>query len=337
MTRKKSPNSPLPAVELANCYFQLYRLEVAGLPRTEAMSLLVKAGGETGKRARIALNLLKRGKPLSEAGKRAGLFVGLDAALVQVAEEGGTYAAVFEQLAQYHDEKARQIRQIKSRLLLPLTVLVLALFIHPVPALFGGQITFLEYLGATLGVIVQLALLVFVLIKLPHWLRHGFLKPLGMKYFLDQMQIKVPYFGHWYVRRSLRDFLRALGLMLQAGLPILEALPKALEVLVNVSLRQRFQTIISALQRGDSFAEALSDVEGVNSMAVQLLSTGESAGSLAEMMLHYVKIESEEITRHHEKLAAWIPRGIYALIAAGMIYSIFSAGASFMSSMPEGV
>jgi len=45
------------------------------------------------------------------------------------------------------------------------------------------------------------------------------------------------------------------------------------------------------------------------------------------MMLHYVKLESEEIARHNEMLAEWIPRIVYAGIAAWIAYGILSAGA----------
>jgi len=141
MPAKKSQHKPLPAQELANIYLQLALLEDSGIPTLNAMTMLVKGGGESSRRATMALNYLKRGKPLSEAGVRAGLFVGLDVALVKVAEASGTNAEVFRQMAQFYEEKARQRRQIKSRLFLPVTVLLLAVFIQPVPALILEKIT----------------------------------------------------------------------------------------------------------------------------------------------------------------------------------------------------
>ena len=328
MPAKKSQHKPLPAQELANIYLQLALLEDSGIPTLNAMTMLVKGGGESSRRATMALNYLKRGKPLSEAGVRAGLFVGLDVALVKVAEASGTNAEVFRQMAQFYEEKARQRRQIKSRLFLPVTVLLLAVFIQPVPALILEKITILDYLGTTVGFIVQLALLVFVLMRLPRWLRHGFLRPFGGLW--DKIEMNTPYFGRWYVRQSLRDFMRALGLMLQAGLPILEALPKGYEVVENTILRRRLQKISTRLHKGDTFAEAFSLVPRIDPVAAQLILTGEHAGSLADMLLHYVKFESEAITMHNDMLAAWIPRLVYASVAAMMIYSLILSVGSLM-------
>ncbi len=327
-------HKPLSAQDLAILYLKLARLEESGIPIVQAMTLLLEGGGEIGQRAIVALNYLKRGRTLSEAGVRSGLFIGLDAALIRAGEAGGTNAQIFRQLAQFYEEKARQARQIKSRLFLPVTVLLLAIFIQPVPALILGNITITDYFGATLGLIIQLALLVFILLRFPRWARHGFLKPFGMGSLWDKVEINTPYFGHWYVRRSWRDFVRTLGLMLQAGLPILEALPLAYDVIENAQLRQRLRKISRRLQQGETFTEAFSQVNGVNQVAIQLILVGESAGDLADMMLHYAKLESEDITRYNQKLAVWIPRMVYALIMVWIAYGILSSGA-FMPNVPE--
>jgi general secretion pathway protein F len=333
-SRQKSRFKPLPVQELAYLYVQLARLEKSGIPTQEALTMLLTAKGETAQRAKRALSYLKRGKPLSEAGAQAGLFVGLDATLVKVADIGGTHTEVFRQLATFYEEKARRIRQIKSKLFLPMIVLLLAIFIQPAPALILGKITFLGYLGATAGFIIQLALLGFILWNLPSWLRYGFLKSFGMGRLLDKLQINMPYVGRWFIRRQVRNFMQALGLMLQAGLPIFEALPKAFDMVDNVILHERLHQIILHLQKGHTFAQALSEVEGLDPVAIQLMSTGEQAGSLADMMLHYVKLESEAISMHNDTLAAWIPRIVYALIVVWIAYGILSGG-PLMSPVPN--
>jgi len=335
-SRKKSRLKPLPVQELAHLYVQLARLEKSGIPTQEALTMLLTAKGETAQRAKWALNYLKRGKPLSEAGAQAGLFIGLDATLIKVADAGGTHTEVFRQLATFYEEKAKRIRQIKSKLFLPMIILLLAVFIQPVPSLILGKITFFSYLWATVGFIIQLALLAFILWHLPNWLRHGFLKSFGMGRLLDKLQINIPYFGRWYMRQQVRNFMQALGLMLQAGLPILEALPKAFGMIENIILYERLHQIILHLQKGNTFAQALSQIEGLDPIAIQLMSTGEHAGSLADMMLHYVKLESDAISRHNDALAAWIPRVVYALIVIWIVYGILSAG-SLMPSIPEDI
>jgi general secretion pathway protein F len=332
--KQKTKHKPLSAKELAVLYSKLGRLDESGIPIEKAMTLLLEGGGEISQRATVALNYLKRGRSLSQAGTRAGLFVGLDAAMIRAGEAGGTLTQICRQLAQFYEEKVQQTEQIKSRLFLPVTVLLLAIFIQPFPTLISGNLTITNYLGTTIGVVIQLALLAFILLRFPRWARHSFLRLLGIGRLWDKLEINIPYFGHWIVRRNLRDFVRTLGLLLQAGLPILEALPLAYDVIENTVLRERFRKISRHLRQGDTLTGALSQVKGVNQVAIQLILVGESAGDLANMMLHYVKLESEEISRFDKMLADWIPRMVYVVIAAWIVYGIFSSGA-FMPNVPE--
>lgn len=321
-TSIKSPSQPLPSQALANLYLQLGRMEEAGIPTQEALILLSQAVGESGKRASMALTYLKRGRPLSEAGQRAGLFVRLDAEIIKVAEASGTLAEIYRQLSQTYEEKARGQQKLKARLVLPLTVAGLGLFINPLPALVAGSISIIGYFMGSVGVLLLLALVIWGLLHLSTWLRYGWLQSFG--HLLDKFQMKMPPLRRWYTRRSLRDFMRALGLMLQAGHPLLEALPKAYNVVENAILRQQLQFLSTRLKAGDSFAQAFSQVKDMEPVAIQLVLTGDQAGKLAEMLLHYVKLESEAIDLQNEQLAAWLPRLVYALGAGWIILGVFS-------------
>lgn len=322
---KKSPKKPLSSSELAQLYLQLERLQVAGIPIPESITTLVQNQGEMSQRAKATLTYLRRGKSLAEAGQRAGLFVGLDATLIQIAESGGIYTEVFHQLAQSYEEQARYQQQIKSRLTWPLIILLLAIIIQPLPGLVLGPITLGGYLRMTVGLIMQLGLLSWIIWHLPQWLHHRCFQPLSLGILWDKLQLIIPYWNRWYIRRTVRNFMRSLGLMLQAGLPILEALPKAYEIVDNLIIRRHLQQIIIHLQQGRTFAEAILAVTEINHVAIQLVTTGEQSGSLAEMMLHYAKLESEAIAIHNEMLAAWLPRLAYILVILWVGYGLFTS------------
>ena len=303
-------NKPLPFQDLANIYSQLAHLEKSGIPIINAIKLLKT--GEVGKRAELTLKYLKQGKPLSEAGAKARLFAGIDVTLIKVAESSGKNIEIFQQLAQFYQNKANFTKQIRSKLILPITVLLLAIFIQPVPDLFSGEITIIGYLLETIGLSILLASIFFILTK-----------------------FKLSYPSKWQKRRNILNFIQSLGLMLQAGLPILEALPKSYQVVEDIALRQQLRKISTYLKTGDSFADAFAKLE-INDIANQFILTGESSGSLAEMLLHYAKLEAEDIALHDKMLITWIPRIVYAFIVMWIIYGIFNNGIP-MSSIPEDI
>ncbi|NJO14433.1 MAG: hypothetical protein HC877_01405 [Thioploca sp.] len=69
----------------------------------------------------------------------------------------------------------------------------------------------------------------------------------------------------------------------------------------------------------------MSAVTEINPVAIQLVTTGEQSGSLAEMMLHYAKLESEAIAIHNEMLVAWLPRLVYILVILWVGYGLFTS------------
>ena len=62
--------------------------------------------------------------------------------------------------------------------------------------------------------------------------------------------------------------------------------------------------------------------------------TGEQAGKLPEMLMRHVAMETEAIEGFYKQLAAWLPRVVYALVAAKIIVAIFSSGA-MMPRVPK--
>lgn len=321
---------PLPAYVLADMYAQLARLEKSGIPTTQALSLLAQAKNPSGQRAKVALAQLKRGKSLAMAGIQAGLFVGIEGELLKLADASGTHEAIYTQLARTYTEKASYLRKIKTRLIYPILLLILSIFLQPLPELIGGGLSLTQYLFATVGLMLKMAGFIFIVLRLPHWLKN-----IGFERLVDSLAIKLPYFGQWVIRQTMRDFFQALGLMLQAGLPILEALPKAYATVNNSIIKQQLKVISQRLQLGDEFAEALVYVENLPALAIPLISTGEYAGSLAEALLRYVTVESAEISLYHHQLAAWLPRLIYFLVVFWIVYAIVIGSDQMVPQLPE--
>ncbi|MCX4028644.1 type II secretion system F family protein [Endozoicomonas sp. SM1973] len=315
----------------AHLFMQLSRLEQSGLSMEHTLNLLSDGDDQVAKRASFALKDIKRGQPLSTAGKRAGLLTERDAYLITVAEAGGVHTAIFRQLAEIYQTSASQLKQIKSRLVFPIVILICAVFIRQFPALFQGNITLFTYIAGNLFLLGQLGAIAYIGWRLPYWIRYGFLGALKGSW--DKLTIHFPYFGNWYVRIQTRDFIQALGLLLQAGLPIMEAIPKAYRFIENQLLREQFEEIEQSLQAGNNFTQAFSSLENTASTIVQLISTGEHAGDLSGMMLRCANMETEQINLYTSMVTEWVPRLVYVLIAVWIAYGIIKGGAP-MTTVP---
>jgi len=326
MTANSSKLSqPLSATERAQLYHQFRQLEAAGMPFQTILTQLAQAQSPYGHRAKRALAYFNQGKSLPEAGIKAGLFMGLDAGLMKAAELGGIYTQVLQQLEDLYTQKARNQRRITTRLGVPLLILILALIIQPLPALISGSLSLTSYFATTIGLMITVGVLLLILWRLPYWARYGFLQPTGLGLLLDSLEVKLPYWRHWHTRRYMRHFMHAFGLMLQAGLPLIEALMQAAQLVENARLRRQLRHIPAYLQRGYEITEALAQLPGINPQTLQLIHTGEHSGSLAEMVLRYAQLEAEVIEAHNQMLIEWLPRLLYLLIALWIAWGLVNS------------
>ena len=300
---------------LADIYFQLSRMEEAGFSAMQAFELLENSNPQAAKPIRLLQRYLKAGRSIAESGYRAGVFTESDKTLLNAGETSGNLKIIYKQLASHYEQKASRSKKIKSKSYLPFAILVIALFVQPLPALILNEMSVLDYLTISVGRLFKIVLLFYFTIKLPFWLTQGQLQFPGMKQVVYQLQLKLPIFSSWIISRQINALFRSLGLMLTAGMPILDALPKAVLTISNPILRNQFKPVILATENGQSLTEALTDVNAIDSQTLQLLLVGEKSGKLAETMQHFTKIKSEDIELQEDSLAEWLPRLFYFMVA----------------------
>lgn len=333
---QKTRHKQMPDIsELADLYLQLARMEDAGISHAQAFKILIETGSSLSARLYKAISYLKSGRTIAESGYRTGLFCQLDRELITAGEFSGKLEEIYQQLARYYGDKARHIRKIKSHLIFPLSILLLALLIQPIPALFVGSITVMEYILGSFGAFAYILFLMYVFWRLPYWLTEGALRFLGLRQLIFQLQLTLPLIAPWLIRRQIKEFLLILGLMLDAGVPILEAMPKAAGTVKNVILAKRIREASYSMQKGQNLTEALMQINEFKSSTLQIIAIGEQSGKLATNLLHFAKLEAEVISLQEEMLAQWIPRLIYTVITVWMAYSIISAYQAYFSALDQ--
>lgn len=156
------------------------------------------------------------------------------------------------------------------------------------------------------------------------WLTDGPLRFLGMGQLVYQLQLNLPYLSSWLISRQINEFFRSLALMLKAGTPVLEAMPKAINTIKNPLLRKQFSPVIASISEGQSLTESLTNISEIDRKVFQLLLVGEKSGKLAETLLRLTKAEAEKHSLQEQLLAEWIPRLLYFLITCWIANSIIA-------------
>ncbi len=307
-----SKNKTLPSQVLANLFLQLAQMETAGIPLMNAIALIEKTDSKLSNQLIKMQRFLNSGSSIADAAYKAGVFNSTHRAMISTAEKSGTLAAVYKQLAKYYQDKYSRLKKIQSKLYLPALMLLLALLIKPVPLLITSEITFLSYLGLSLGRYLLIISFLFILFKLPLWFKPVFYS----------LQMRLPLVKNWVIKRQINAFFLYLAIMLDAGLTFEEALPLAVATIENAVLKKRFDIAIRSRHKGDSVKTILSKVNEISPTTLQIIHTGEESGRLAESIMHFANLEAETLYLQDDSLAEWLPRLFYLVVVLWMSASL---------------
>jgi len=280
------------------------------------------------------------GDSFSEAlQKHPKVFSRLYVCMVAAGEKGGLLAEILARLATYLENTNRLRKKIKSAMLYPIVVTIVAilitifLLVKVVPvfgeifASFGAELP-----GPTQGLIDLSSFvkryLIFLLVAggggVYAWLY--FIKtPVGRQ-FWDARRIKLPIFGVIAHKICLARFTRTLASLIRSGVPILEVLQIVSQTVGNVIMEKAIKSAAVDIERGESISASLGKHPIFPSMIIRMITAGEQTGKIDNMLERVSDFLDEEIETTLAGLTALIePILIVFLgfVVGGMVICMF--------------
>jgi len=316
----------------ADLFGQLAAMEEAGLPFDKVLEIVHLPPNESA-RLKATRKCVGLGLGIAEAGLRGGLFTPLEASLVRTATLSGSPARTYRLIADECARRAARVKALKSRLTIPAIMIAVWIVLGPVPNLVAGSLTLSSYLVKHLLPWIAVGVAGYLLLNA--FRRRQPSARSSWEILLDGALPFVPLFGPMEVRRNLRNFFDSLGLLLEGGVPILEAFSVALDTVRNQALRSQLAQIKPRIEAGTSVGQALAGLSLFGrTQAYELIRTGEASGELPRTLLRYSEAETASIDRFDDLVVEWLPRIVYTSTALLIGYGIISGGA-FMPSLPQ--
>jgi type II secretory pathway component PulF len=289
-------------------FVQLAQTGKAGLPLRNTLSILEE---KAGKSARAGFSEFQReiaaGSDVAQAGLTSGIFLPWEFRLLRAAESSGKLPESYADLSRRYANRARRMSKLKNGLSFPITIFVLMVLLAPLKALYFGEISVVAYLTRTMGSLVLLFGGLYLLSN--GWTRLG---ATGSENTLHRVLLQIPLAGGLIRLQQRRDFLDSLGMLMDSGVPAIEALQQAAESISHPQLRREFASASALCSAGMSVTRALETCGALqNSAAASLLESGEFSGRLVEMIQHQVKALDEQLDMDFKLISDWLPRVIY--------------------------
>lgn len=131
---------------------------------------------------------------------------------------------------------------------------------------------------------------------------------------VDAFLLKLPVLGEIFSKYAIVSFTRTLATIIESGIPIVESLKMALGTLNNKVLEERLAVAIRRVEEGVSLSVAIDGAQLMPSLALRMLSVGESTGSLEEMLESISDYFEEELDQKLHLLSTAIEPAIMIIM-----------------------
>lgn len=256
-------------------------------------------------RARV-MEGLSLAQAMSEAPKA---FNNLYRAMVRAGESAGFLGPVLDQLADYTERSQEARQKIQMAMIYPIVLMfvcfgvVTGLMAFVVPKLIGlfknskKDLPFItDILIATSNFVVNYGVfLVIGIIGLIVLFKH-LLKEPSRELRWHKFLLKWPLIGELIRTSEAARYSSTLGLLVKSGVPLLEGLRIASQVLGNRHIQKASLAVAVSVQEGMSFNKALDQCGEFPPLLVQMVASGEANGQLAEQLLHVAANQERELS-----------------------------------------
>lgn len=280
---------------------QLATMMKAGVPLLQAFDIVGK-GHSNPEVSRLLSDIksdVETGSSLSASFRKYPLyFDNLFCNLVGAGEQAGILDTLLDRLATYKEKILAIKGKIKSALVYPVSIIVVAfvitavIMIFVIPAFkelfsgFGADLPAPTVIVMNISdIFVEWWWAIFGSIGLGLWFFfYTWKRSEKMQNTMDRMLLQAPIFGDLIRKATIARFARTLSTMFAAGVPLVEALDSVAGASGNRVYYEATKRIQSEISTGTSLTVAMQNVQVFPNMVLQMTAIGEESGALDSML-----------------------------------------------------
>ena len=261
-------------------------------------SIIQQVRGDVESGASLADSMRKHPKAFDD------LFVNMIAA----GEAGGILDVILQRLSTYIEKVVRLKSQVRSALIYPVTVVIIATLVVYVILRFviptftqlfaglGSDMPFLTrmVIGASNFVGRYSIFLVAILIAGGVFLNRWHKTHRGRR-LIDGFLLRIPVIGMLLRKIAVARFCRTLATLTSSGVPILDGLEITAKTSGNAIIEDAVMAVRKSVEEGKTLSDPLAETKVFPPMVVQMINVGEQTGALDQMLSKIADFYEEEV------------------------------------------
>ena len=340
--QKYNPQKKIKNIEILLFTRQLSTMITSGLPLVQSLEILGNQIEDVDFRG-----IVKEIKEKIEGGARFAdalrdypkCFDELFINLVVAGEEGGLLDNVLQRLAIYIEKTEKLKKKVKSAMIYPVAIIVVAFVVVVVLLLFVIPVfeKMFKEMGAELPVPTQIVINLSQMMQSYWYIIIGGVVGLvlALKYYyktegghrnIDRIILKLPLFGLLTIKASVARVTRTLATLLMSGVAILESMIIVAKVAGNKIVEEALLVARSRISEGRTMAEPLEQAGIFPPMVVQMVQVGESTGALDSMLNKIADFYEEDVDNMVTNLTAMMEPMIMVflgVVLGGLIVAMY--------------
>ena len=314
----------------------------AGLPIVQCLDILSQQ--TTVKPLRKAIREIKddveSGATLADSlGKHKKLFDDLYVNMVSAGEIGGILDTVLQRLAQYMEKAERLRAKIKSAMIYPASIVVVAvavttiLLVYVIPVFAELFSSFGHALPAPTQFVINLSnftiaffpYIIAVVVATAVGLRYAYKTDQG-RLAIDGLVLRLPIFGELFRKAAVARFTRTLGTLVASGVPILDALAITAKTAGNRVVERAILATRVSIAEGRTISEPLAQSGVFPPMVCQMIAVGETTGALDAMLAKIAEFYEDEVDTAINNLTALMEPVVIVflgVVIGGLVVSMY--------------
>ena len=283
----------------------------AGLPLVQCLDILGNQEEDKNFAAVIMQTRgdVESGASLADAMRRhPKTFDPLFTNMIAAGEAGGILDTILKRLATYIEKAVKLTAQVKSAMIYPVAVIVIASLVVVV-ILWKVIPTFAQLfagLGAELPAptrfvifmsnqLVAYGWLLFIIVPVAGFLFRRYYSTPGGRHVVDATLLKLPILGDILRKIAVARFCRTLATLISSGVPILDGLEITAKTSGNAIVEDAIMLTRKSIERGETISAPLKETSVFPAMVTQMIGVGETTGALDTMLAKIADFYEEEV------------------------------------------
>jgi type IV pilus assembly protein PilC len=228
--------------------------------------------------------------------------------MVAAGEAGGILDTILKRLATYIEKAVKLAGQVKSAMVYPIAVLIIAALVVGVilwkviptfAALFSG-------LGADLPLPTRIVIamsdnlvkffpIVLLVIGGVGYAFHRYYQTHAGRRVVDSIALKLPILGSILRKIAVARFCRTLSTLISSGVPILDGLEITARTAGNAVVEDAVMATRKSIEHGETVSAPLKETAVFPAMVTQMIGVGEATGALDTMLAKIADFYEEEV------------------------------------------